>query len=74
MYSSCLSGLSFILGRLTQSKSVLSLAASLIPGVVYFADTDKPIIALTIDDGPDSTTLQKSSKFFRNTEFKRLFL
>ena len=65
MYSSYLSGLSFILGRLTQSKSVLSLAASLIPGVVYFADTDKPIVALTIDDGPDSTTTPKILKILQ---------
>lgn len=48
-----------VLGRLTQSRFMLSIAASIIPGVTYFRRTDKLIVALTIDDGPDPATTPK---------------
>lgn len=42
-----------------QPRSILSLATFIIPEVVYFAKTDKKLIALTIDDGPDPITTPK---------------
>jgi peptidoglycan/xylan/chitin deacetylase (PgdA/CDA1 family) len=38
------------------THSIASRAAATFPGCYYFADTDEKIIALTIDDGPDSIT------------------
>ena len=37
-----------------QPRWLLSLATKIAPGVVYYAEIDEPVIALTIDDGPDS--------------------
>ncbi|TVQ17465.1 MAG: peptidoglycan-N-acetylglucosamine deacetylase [Leptolyngbya sp. DLM2.Bin15] len=51
--------LSIVLGQLTQSRLVLSIVALIIPGVTYFRKTDKLIVALTIDDGPDPVTTPK---------------
>lgn len=56
---SSLAGLSLISILFFQPRWILSLVASFSPGVLYFAKTDKPIIALTIDDGPDETTTPK---------------
>ena len=39
-----------------QPRCLLSLAESIIPGVVYFAKTDQSVIALTIDDTPNAKT------------------
>lgn len=39
-----------------QPRWLLSFVTSMIPGAVYFAKTDQPIIALTIDDAPDAET------------------
>jgi peptidoglycan-N-acetylglucosamine deacetylase len=35
---------------------LLTIISILFPGVIYFAATERPEIALTIDDGPDSAT------------------
>ena len=37
-----------------QPRWLLSVVTKIAPGVVYYADTDEPLIALTIDDGPDT--------------------
>ena len=42
-----------------QPRWVLSIFLACVPGVSYFADTDEPIVALTIDDGPDSGSTLK---------------
>ena len=47
------------LGSLTQSKLAIAWIARTSPNVKYFHDTDQPIIALTIDDGPDPRTTPK---------------
>ena len=39
-----------------QPRWILAIAESVIPGVVYFAKTEQPFIAITIDDAPNSTT------------------
>lgn len=43
-------------GQIIQSKLILSIATSVSPGVVYFANTNKKVVALTIDDSPDFLT------------------
>jgi peptidoglycan/xylan/chitin deacetylase (PgdA/CDA1 family) len=42
-----------------QPRWLLSVFMARTPGVAYFADTDEPIVALTIDDGPDSVSTPK---------------
>jgi len=41
------------------THGIVSIAASSFPGTVYFVETEKKLVALTIDDGPDpKTTLE----------------
>ncbi|MBW4619942.1 MAG: polysaccharide deacetylase family protein [Cyanosarcina radialis HA8281-LM2] len=42
-----------------QPRWLLRTVSTIAPGVTYFAETDRPIIALTIDDGPDPVTTPK---------------
>jgi peptidoglycan/xylan/chitin deacetylase (PgdA/CDA1 family) len=42
-----------------QPRLLLAAATALVPGVAYFATTEDPIIALTIDDGPDAIATAK---------------
>jgi len=42
-----------------QPRWLISLVSESVPGVIYFADTDEPMVALTIDDGPDPVTTPK---------------
>lgn len=51
--------LSLIAVLFFQPRYLLSIVTFLFPGVVYFAETDKQLIALTIDDGPDPITTPK---------------
>ena len=37
-----------------QPRWLLFLATKIAPGVIYYADCEEPVIALTIDDGVDS--------------------
>ncbi len=37
-------------------RVLFQLTNHFFPGAIYFAATDRPVIALTIDDGPDRTT------------------
>jgi peptidoglycan/xylan/chitin deacetylase (PgdA/CDA1 family) len=39
-----------------QPRWLVRLLAATSPEVLYFVDTDEPIVALTIDDGPDRAT------------------
>lgn len=50
-----------ILGTIAflQPRWLFKLILKIAPGVNYFAETHQPIIALTIDDGPDSKTTAK---------------
>lgn len=41
---------------LAQPRWLLTLLSRRAPGVLYFADVEAPLVALTIDDGPDATT------------------
>jgi len=52
-------GLSFGLALFFQPRWLLSIAELIIPGVIYFVETSEPVVALTIDDGPDSITTPK---------------
>jgi peptidoglycan/xylan/chitin deacetylase (PgdA/CDA1 family) len=52
-------GLSFGLTIFFQPRWLLSIAELIIPGVIYFVETNQPVVALTIDDGPDSITTPK---------------
>jgi len=42
-----------------QPRFVLGLASFIVPDVIYFKNTDQKLIALTIDDGPNSITTVK---------------
>lgn len=50
---------------LAQPRFLLSLADRVIPGVIYFAKTDRKLMALTIDDGPDLQTTPKILEILR---------
>jgi len=41
------------------THGIASLAAAFYPGALYFVKTEKKLVALTIDDGPDSETTQE---------------
>ncbi|NEQ50344.1 MAG: polysaccharide deacetylase family protein [Leptolyngbya sp. SIO3F4] len=56
-----LSGIGFLLFGylgLYQPQWIFRLVSKLRPGALFFVDTDKPIIALTIDDGPHEETTE----------------
>jgi peptidoglycan-N-acetylglucosamine deacetylase len=55
----CLAGLSLCLILAFPPKFLFILISSLFPEVIYFAETNKLIVALTIDDGPDKITTTK---------------
>lgn len=57
--------LSLIAVLFFQPRYLLSIATFLFPGVVYFAETDKQLIALTIDDSPDPITTPKILEVLR---------
>ncbi len=42
-----------------QPDRIVTAIAKRSPEVIYFIETDEPVVALTIDDGPDSTTSPK---------------
>jgi peptidoglycan/xylan/chitin deacetylase (PgdA/CDA1 family) len=70
---SSLAGISLILILFLQPRWTLSLIASLIPGVIYFTKTDKRIIALTIDDGPDEITTPKILEILERHQARATF-
>lgn len=45
----------FIILLLTQPEWIMARLRAKSPGVVYSINTDRPVVALTIDDGPDET-------------------
>jgi peptidoglycan/xylan/chitin deacetylase (PgdA/CDA1 family) len=51
--------LSLMLALFFQPRYLLAMTTWIVPGVRYFAKTDRPVIALTIDDGPDARTTPK---------------
>jgi peptidoglycan/xylan/chitin deacetylase (PgdA/CDA1 family) len=59
-YAAGLAALSAVLGASTiivlQPHWFIRILAARSPSVVYFVDTDEPVVALTIDDGPDGAT------------------
>jgi peptidoglycan/xylan/chitin deacetylase (PgdA/CDA1 family) len=51
--------ITIIIGCSHVTHGIVSVAASSFPGAVYFVETEKKLVALTIDDGPDpETTLE----------------
>lgn len=42
-----------------QSDRIVAVIAKWSPEVVYYVETEEPVVALTIDDGPDSATTPK---------------
>jgi peptidoglycan-N-acetylglucosamine deacetylase len=42
-----------------QPRYLFAIATLIVPGVTYFAKTDRQLVALTIDDGPDPVTTTK---------------
>lgn len=70
---SSLAGLSLISILFFQPRCILSLIASIVPGAVYFTKTDKPIIALTIDDGPDAVATPKILEILQRYQARATF-
>ncbi len=56
-----------------QPRWLLSILALAVPEVVYFAKTDNPEIALTIDDGPDSATTERILEILQHYEAQATF-
>jgi peptidoglycan/xylan/chitin deacetylase (PgdA/CDA1 family) len=44
---------------LFQPYGIITALAKRSPKVIYFVETEKPVVALTIDDGPDSVTTSR---------------
>ncbi|CCI27247.1 chitin deacetylase family protein [Microcystis aeruginosa] len=70
---SSLAGLSLISILFFQPRWILSLISSIVPGAVYFTKTDKPIIALTIDDGPDAVATPKILEILQQYQARATF-
>ncbi len=68
-----LAGLVFVLVLFLQPRWLLSVAVGIVPGVIYFAQTDQPMIALTIDDGPDAATTAKILAVLQQHEARATF-
>ncbi len=53
--------LAFIMGGIVvfQPDRIVTAIAKRSPQVIYFVDTEEPVVALTIDDGPDPATSPK---------------
>lgn len=56
-----------------QPRWILATVESIIPGVVYFAKTEQPIIALTIDDVPNTETTLLILDVLRKNKVKATF-
>jgi peptidoglycan/xylan/chitin deacetylase (PgdA/CDA1 family) len=56
-----------------QPRCLLAIATLIVPEVVYFAKTNKLVIALTIDDGPDARTTPKILEILRRYGAKATF-
>jgi peptidoglycan/xylan/chitin deacetylase (PgdA/CDA1 family) len=56
-----------------QPRSLFTLISQVAPGVVYFAEVDRPLIALTIDDGPDAKTTSKILEVLSRYDAKATF-
>ena len=69
----CSTGIVLSLILFFQPRWIFSFVASNFPGVVYFAKTNKPIVALTIDDGPDPITTPKILETLARYEAKATF-
>lgn len=59
LFCAGLMGLGLTLILWTQPRFLLSIPDHWIPGVLYFAETEEKLVALTIDDGPDAVTTPK---------------
>ncbi len=51
--------LSFLFLLLRQPPWLVRMIAERTPGVLYFVDTPEPVVALTLDDGPDGDTTDR---------------
>jgi peptidoglycan/xylan/chitin deacetylase (PgdA/CDA1 family) len=69
----CSTGLSLGLILFFQPRWLFALVSLYFPGVVYFAQTNKRVIALTIDDGPDQITTPKILETLANHKAKATF-
>lgn len=65
--------LNLILILFFQPRWILTIIESFMPGVVYFAKIDKPIIALTIDDTPDACTTPIILNVLKQNNIKATF-
>ncbi len=56
-----------------QPRWILAIVESIVPGVIYFAKTDRPIIALTIDDVPNVETTLSILDVLKKNNVKATF-
>jgi peptidoglycan/xylan/chitin deacetylase (PgdA/CDA1 family) len=66
-------GLGLVTILFFQPRFILSLTNFFVPGVIYFQETQKPLIALTIDDGPDPLTTAKILDILEHYEARATF-
>jgi peptidoglycan/xylan/chitin deacetylase (PgdA/CDA1 family) len=55
------------------THGIVSGASKTFPGCTYFANTDEKLVALTIDDGPDSVTTLKILSILKKNNAKATF-
>ncbi|BBD63597.1 polysaccharide deacetylase (plasmid) [Nostoc sp. HK-01] len=66
LLESALVGLTIVMALfIFQPRWLISIIALIFPGVIYFSKTTQKIIALTIDDSPDSNTTPKLLEVLR---------
>jgi peptidoglycan-N-acetylglucosamine deacetylase len=74
LLESSLFGLTIVLALfIFQPRWLISIIALIFPGVIYFAKTTQKIIALTIDDSPDSNTTPKLLEVLRYHQARATF-
>jgi peptidoglycan/xylan/chitin deacetylase (PgdA/CDA1 family) len=56
-----------------QPEWIVALLAKRSPEVAYFAETEKPVVALTIDDGPDPATTPRILDLLKQYDARATF-
>jgi peptidoglycan/xylan/chitin deacetylase (PgdA/CDA1 family) len=65
--------ITIIIGCSRVTHGIVSVAASSFPGAVYFVKTEKKLVALTIDDGPDPETTLEILEVLKHHHAKATF-
>jgi peptidoglycan/xylan/chitin deacetylase (PgdA/CDA1 family) len=65
--------ITMLIGCSHVTHGIASIAASAFPGAIYFVETEKKLVALTIDDGPDPETTAEILEVLAQYETKATF-